>query len=176
GPQRPPSWAAGSYLPGALIAGLGPRSRLETGRDAEFPFGARLAGGAGGPRRAHVLDGDDAVLRHDFETRLEQQFLRERIADLHGGALFFGSFAEFGRRHCGAVDAVAAGLGAEINDRHADARSGGVENLVAARETDRHRIHETVAGVAGVKTNTAAHRPPAEGIAVAPDAGTHHRA
>src|SRR5262249_47075558 len=123
--------------------------------------------------RASVVEGDDGVLRYDFETRLEQQFLRERIADLHGGALFFGSFAEFGRRHGGAVDAVAAGLGAEIDDRHADAGSRGVENLVAPREADRHRIHETVAVVAGVKTNAAAHGRHAEGIAVAADAGDH---
>jgi len=79
-------------------------------------------------------------------------FLRERIADLHGGALFFGSFAKFGRCHGGAVDTVAAGLGAEIDDRHADAGSRGVENLVAAREADRHRIDEAVAVIAGVKT------------------------
>src|SRR5262249_1526279 len=125
------------------------------------------------PGRAHVLNGDDATLRHDLETGFEQQFLRERIADLHGWALFFGSLAEFGRRHGGAVDSVAAGLGTEIDDRHADARTGGVENLVAVRETDRHRIHETVAVVARVKTNAAADGRHAEGIGVAADAGDH---
>src|SRR5262249_57784247 len=72
-----------------------------------------------------------------------------------------------------AMEAVAAGFGAEIDDRHADARSGGVENLVAARDPHRHRIDEAVAVVAGVKTNAAAHRRYTEGIAVAADAGDH---
>src|SRR5262249_6816511 len=154
-------------------AGLAARYRVEIERDAEIAFGAHLHRRAGEARRAHVLDGDDAVLGHDFEAGLEQQVPRERIADLHGGALFVGTLAEFGRRHGGAMDAVAAGLGAEIDDRHADARSGGIENLVAARDTHRHRIDEAVAVVAGVKTNAAAHRRYTEGIAVAADAGDH---
>src|SRR5439155_24353101 len=154
-------------------AGLAAGYRVEIERDAEAAFGAHLDRRAGQTRSAHVLDGDDAVLGHDFEAGFEQQFLRERIADLHGGALFFGSFAKFGRCHGGAVDTVAAGLGAEIDDRHADAGSRGVENLVAAREADRHRIDEAVAVIAGVKTNAAAHGRHAERIAVAADAGDH---
>jgi hypothetical protein len=56
-----------------------------------------------------------------ISRQASSRVFRERIADLHGRALLLGALAEFGRRHGGAVDAVAAGLGAEIDDRHADA-------------------------------------------------------
>ena len=60
---------------------------------------------------------DDRVLCHQLEAGFEQQFLGERVADLHGRALFLGTVVELGRGHGGAVDAVAAGLGADIDDR-----------------------------------------------------------
>jgi hypothetical protein len=51
-----------------------------------------------------------------------RQLFGERVADLHGRALFLDVLVvEFGRGHGRAVDAVAAGLGAEIDDRQADA-------------------------------------------------------
>jgi hypothetical protein len=46
---------------------------------------SRRRGGEAG--RAHVLDGDDGVGRHQFEAGLEQQLLGEGVADLHGRAL-----------------------------------------------------------------------------------------
>jgi hypothetical protein len=58
---------------------------------------------------------------HDLQAGLEQKLLRERIADLHGRPFGVGVFGKFGRRHRGAVNAIASGLGAEIDDRHADA-------------------------------------------------------
>jgi hypothetical protein len=55
--------------------------------------------------------------RHDLEAGFEQQLLGEGIADLHGRALLLAALVEGGRGHGRAVDAVAAGLGAEIDDR-----------------------------------------------------------
>ncbi len=160
------------HLVGAHAA-LAARHGIEIERNAEAAFGAHLDRGAGEPRRAHVLNGDHAVLRHDFQTGLEEELFREGIADLHGRALFLGCITELGGRHCRAVDAVAAGFGAEIDDRHADPGGGGVEDSVAARQPDGHRIDEAVAVVAGVETHAAAYRRHAEGIAVAADAGDH---
>jgi hypothetical protein len=57
------------------------------------------------------------------------------------------------------VDAVAAGLGAEIDDRHADAGGRRVEDLVGLGEADRHRVDQDVAVIAGVET----HLPPTVG-------------
>ena len=51
----------------------------------------------------------------------QQAFLGEGVADLHGRALLLDLVVELGRRHGRAADAVAAGLGAEIDDRQADA-------------------------------------------------------
>src|SRR5262249_56239498 len=101
------------------------RYRVEIERDAEAAFGAHLDRGAGKPRRAHVLDGDHATLRHDLETRLEEKFFREGIADLHGRTLFLGCIAELGRRHRRAMNAVASGLGSQIDDGHAHPRRHG---------------------------------------------------
>ena len=149
------------------------RHLVEIERDAEIALGAHLHRRAGQPRRAHVLDGDDAALGHDLEAGFEQQLLGERIADLHGRALLLGILAELGRGHRGAVDAVAAGLGAEIDDRHADAGGGGVENLVLRGDADRHGVDQAIAVIARVEAHRAADRRHAERIAVAADAGDH---
>jgi hypothetical protein len=75
-------------------------------------------------------------------------FLGERVADLNGWALLFDVVVEFGRGHGGAVDAVAPGLGADIDDRQADALGGRIEDLVGPGEADAHGVDQDVAVVA----------------------------
>ncbi len=147
------------------------RHRVEIEVDAEVALGAHLDRRAGQARRAHVLDRDDAALLHDLEAGLEQQLFGEGIADLHGRALLLGLVVELGRGHRGAVDAIAARLGAEIDDRHVHAGGGRIEDLVGVGEADGHRVDEDVAVIAGVEAHLAADRRHAEGIAVAADAG-----
>ena len=154
-------------------AGLARRHRVEIEIDAEIALGAHLDRRTGQPRRAHVLDRDHAIGRHDFEAGFQQQLFGEGIADLHGRALLGRVVVEFGRRHRGAVDAVAPGLGAEIDDRHVHARGRRIEDLVGVGEADRHRIDQDVAVIAGVETHLSADRRHAERIAVAADAGDH---
>ncbi len=154
-------------------AGFAARHFVEIERDAEIALGAHLHRRRGQPGRAHVLNGDDAALGHDFQTGFEQELFRKRIADLHRRPLFLGVGAEFGRRHGGAVDAVAAGFRTEIDDRHADARRRRIENLVGLGETDRHGIDQDIAVIAAVEPDLAADGRHAEGIAVAADAGDH---
>ena len=101
------------------------------------PLSAISHDGGGEAGGAHVLDGDDDVRRHQLEAGLDQQLLGERVADLHGRALLVGFVVELGRRHGGAVDAVAAGLGADVDDGQADALGGRVEDLVGARRGRR---------------------------------------
>ena len=91
-------------------AGLPARHLVEIERDAEIALGAHLDRRAGQAGGAHVLNGDDAALGHDFEAGFEQKLLREGVADLHGRALLLGVGAELGRGHGGAVDAVAPGF------------------------------------------------------------------
>ena len=156
-------------------AGFAGRHRVEIEIDAEIALGAHLDRRTGQARRAHVLDRDHAIGCHDFEAGFQQQLFREGIADLHGRALLGGVVVEFGRRHRGAVNAVAAGLGAEIDDRHVHAGGRRIENLVGVGEADRHRIDQNVAVIAGVETHLPADRRHAERIAVAADAGDHAR-
>ncbi len=127
----------------------------------------RRRGEAGG---AHVLDRDDRVRGHQFEARLDQQFLGEGVADLDGRALRFRILAEIGRGHRRAVDAVAAGLGADIDDRIADPARGRIEDLVLLRDADGHRVDEDVAVIRRVEVHFAADGGDADAIAVAADA------
>ncbi len=154
-------------------AGFPARHLVEVQGDAEIALGAHLDRRAGEACRPHVLDRDDAAFGHDFKAGFEQQLFCERVADLHRRALFLGILAELGRRHCGAMDAVAAGLGAEIDDRHADARGGRIENLVGLGKADRHGVDQDIAVVTTVKPHRAADRRHPEGIAVTADAGHH---
>ena len=71
-----------------------------------------------------------APRRHQFEAGFEQALLGEGVAHLHGRALLLGLVVEFGRRHGGAVDAVAPRLGAEIDDGKAHALGLGIEDRV----------------------------------------------
>jgi hypothetical protein len=152
-------------------AGLAAWDLIEIEHHAEVALGAHLHRRAGQPGRAHVLDGDDAILGHDLEACFEQQLFRERIADLHGRPFRFGILAEFRGRHAGAMDAVASGLGAEIDDRHADAGRLGVEDLVRVGQPDRHGVDQAIAVIARMEAHRAADRRHAERIAVAADAG-----
>ena len=115
-----------------------------------------------------------ASVCHQLEAGLEQQLLGERIADLHGRALLLGLVVELGRGHGGAVDAVAAGLGADIDDRDCRRRRPcRIEDLVGAGEADAHRVDQDVAVVGRVEIDLAADGRHADAIAVAADAGDH---
>src|SRR3546814_15760827 len=76
--------------------------------------------------------------------------LGEGVADLHGGTLLFRVFGEFGGCHGGAMDAVAAGLGADIDHRIAEAGGGRIEKPVLLPQANGYRVYEDVAVVAGV--------------------------
>src|SRR5215467_12665021 len=154
-------------------AGFTARHFVEIKHHAKIALGAHLHRRTGQPSRTHILNGDDAALGHYFEAGFKQQLFREWIADLHGGPLLLGICAEFSRRHSRTVNAVAAGFGAEINDRHADARRLGVEDLVALGEAHRHRVDEAIAVIASVEADFAADRRHAEGVAVTADSGDH---
>ncbi len=153
--------------------GFAGRHRIEIEIDAEIALGAHFHRRARQASRTHVLDRDHAIGFHDFEAGFQQQLFREGIADLHGRTLLVRIVVEFGRRHRGAVNAVAAGLGTEIDDRHVHAGRRRVENLSRVGEADRHRVDQDVAVIAGVETHLSADGRYPERIAVAADAGDH---
>jgi hypothetical protein len=149
---------------------LAHRHPVEVETDAEAALVAHLDRRAGEARRPHVLDGDDRARRHQLEAGLHQPLLGEGVAHLHGGALLLGVGAEFRARHGRAAHAVAPGLGAEIDDRHADAARGRVEDLVRIGEAGGEGVDEAVAGIGPVEAQLARDRRHAEGVGVAADA------
>ena len=152
-------------------AGLAHRHPIEVELDAEPALARHLDRGRGQPRGTHILDRDDRVGLHQFEAGLDQQFFGERVADLHGRPLFAGVAAKLGRGHCRTVNAVAPGLGADIDDRVTRSGGGRIEDAVGAGEPDAHRIDQDVAVVGRVELAFAADRRHADAIAVAADAG-----
>src|SRR5579871_3567972 len=103
------------------------------------------------------------------------RMISRQASNLHGRPLLLGILAELGRSHGGAMNSVAAGLRAEINNGAADAGRLGVEDLVLLGDADSHGVDENVAVVARVKPDRAADSRHPEGIAVAADTGDDAR-
>ena len=87
------------------------------------------------------MNADDRSSLHGFEASFEQEFLEERIADLHVRALRLRSFAEFFAGHGCAVNAVASSLGANVNYGIAFAGGARVKNFVFANQSHSECIH-----------------------------------
>ena len=157
------------------MPGLALRDERDVDLDAGAAARAHLARRRGQSGRAHVLDADERVGLHHLEARLEQQLLHERIADLHGRTLLSGLVVELRRRHRRAVDAVAAGLGADVIDRIAGTGRDGLDDLVGLRDAEAEHVDQRIAGVALVESDLAADRRDADAVAVAGDAGDDTR-
>ena len=123
--------------------------------------------------RAHVLDRDDRVGGHQLEAGLDQQLFGEGIAHLHGRALFLALLVEVGAGHGRAVDPVAPGLGADIDDRIADAGGGRIEDLVGIGHAHGHRVDQDVAIIGLVEIGLAANGRHADAVAIAADPRNH---
>ena len=70
-------------------AGFALRNSVEFDLNADAAASAHLAGRAGQPGGAHVLNADDCAGLHGFQAGFEQKFFEEGIADLHVGTLGF---------------------------------------------------------------------------------------
>ena len=121
---------------------------VELDLEADAAARAHLAGGAGEAGGAHVLNADDGAGLHGFETGFEEQLFHEGIAHLHVGALLLGAFLELFAGHGRAVDAVAAGFGADVDHRIADSGRLGVEDFVETHEAECKSIDEWIAAIA----------------------------
>ena len=152
-------------------AGFALRHGVEVHLNADAALVRHFDGGGGEAGCAHVLDRLDRVGRHQFEAGFDQQLLRERITDLNGRAIVFLAFGKLGRGHGRAVDAVAASLGADIQDRQAGQGAARVEDLVLIGEADGHRVDEDVAVIAFVELCLARDRRHTDAVAIAADAG-----
>ena len=157
------------FVGGHAFGALG--DAVEFNGQPQFTSSPHLAGGAGEAGGAHVLNAEDGAGGHGFEAGFEEELLHEGVAHLDVGALLLGAFGELFARHGGAVDAVAAGLGADVDDGVADAGGLGVEDFVDADQAEGEGVDEGIAGVAGLEAGFAAEVGDAEAVAVAGDAG-----
>ena len=154
-------------------AGFAGRHPVQIELDADAALGRHLDGGGGQARRAHVLDRHDGVGRHQLQAGLQQQFLGERVADLHGRALLLAVVLEGRRGHGRAVNAVAPGLGADIDHRIARAGRRRIEDPVGRGDADGHGVDQDIAVIGRVEIAFAAHCRHAHAVAVAGDPRHH---
>ena len=107
-----------------LHPGLAPRDRVEVDEHpGPGPIGG-LRRGARDAGRAEVLEPLDEAALDELERRLDEELLRERVADLDGRALGGVVVGERGAgEHRRAADAVAAGRRAEQDREVARARA-----------------------------------------------------
>ena len=152
-------------------AGLALRHERDVDLDAGAAARSHLGRRAGQPGGAHVLDADERVGLHHLEARLEQQLLHERIADLHRRPLLGRLLVELRRRHRRAVDAVAAGLRADVVDGVADAGRDALDDVGRLGDAETEHVDERVAGVRRLERDLAADGRNADAVAVAGDAG-----
>src|SRR5713101_6309787 len=102
---------------------------------------------------------------------VEPELFGERVSHLHRRPALLRALVESGRRHRGAVNAVPAGLGTDVEDGIARPVGARAEDLVLLHEADGHGIDERVAGVLGSEIDLAAEVRDAEAVAVPADAG-----
>src|SRR5436189_871145 len=108
---------------------------VEFDLDPDASTAPHLTGRAGKTGGAHVLNPDDCPGLHRLKTRFKQQFLKKWISYLDIGTLLLRTFLELFTRHGGAVDAVPAGLGSDVNHRISFARGSRIKDLIAAYQS-----------------------------------------
>ena len=91
------------------------------------------------------------------------------------GRFASASASKDGRGHGRAMDAVAAGLRAEIDDFIADPARLGVENLIGLGDAHRHGVDENIAVIARVEIRRAADGRHPKTIAIGADPGDDPR-
>src|SRR5262249_41683146 len=154
---------------------LATRDRGHVEVDAGTGARRHLAGRAGEPGRAHVLNADERVALHHFEAHLEEQLLHERIADLHRRTLFRPLLIDLGASHGRALDALATALRAAVVDRVAEAFGPPLDDVARPGTATRKRLHERILREPPVKGSLAADGGKADAVPVAADAGDDAR-
>ncbi len=112
------------------------------------------------------------MLRGELEARLHEELFHERVADLDGRAHLFEAGIGVGTagEAAGAVDTVAARVGADEKEDAAGALRFSALELGSLGDTDAHGVDERVAGEGRREEDLAAHVGDAEAVAVAADA------
>ena len=143
---------------------------IEVQFDPKSPFVTHFDGGTREARSPHILDRDHGACGHQFKRGFHQAFFGEWITDLYGGPFFFDCVVKFCGGHCGPTNPIASGFGPKVDDGHADAAGGRVEDFIGVSEACREGVHKTVAVIGWIKANFATDHRHAKAVAVAADA------
>ena len=166
-----PLLALGDHdLPGREV-GLAERHPVE--RDVDAGAVARHLGERGGePGGAAVLQRLDQAALDELDGCLDQLLARERVADLHGGALVRVGVAELlAREHARAPDPVSPGGRAEEQDQLSRAARACARETLAREDPHAHRVDEAVVAIARVEDALAADRRHPDRVPVRADPG-----
>src|SRR5262249_3684238 len=113
---------------------------------------------------------DEEILGEDLQARLDEELLHERVAHLDRWALARAAFGELIGGHGGAVDAVAASLGADVDHRVSNAARPAVKDAIGADDAAGEGVDEDVAVIGLVEEELAADRRDTDAVAIASDA------
>ena len=149
---------------------LAARDRVEVDHDPRPGPVGRLRGGAGDPAGPEVLEPLDEPALDQLEAGLDQQLLRERVADLDGRPLRRVVVGEGGAGQDGrAADPVPPGRRAVQDDEVARSRRRGQRQPPLLEQADGHDVDQRVAAVARVEDELATDRRDTDAVAVAAD-------
>ena len=154
----------------ALFAAADP---IDLDVDAATATMGELAGGAGQPGRAQILDGGNAVELVEPQARLAEQLLQERVADLHGRPALGGPLVHFHRGEGRPLNAIATGIGADQQHNVTGPIRGGTAQPVMRDQADAHRVDDRIVAVAAVEIDLPADGRATEAVAVTTDARDH---
>ena len=156
-----------------------PSSRRGTALDVDVhahpAAPGRLAGGAGQPGAAQVLDPHHELGVEQLEAGLDEALLLEGVAHLDAGPLGVVGrrllAAEAGRgQHADPADAVAAGARTEEHGQVARTRCDAEHETLGRQRAHAEHVDQRVLGVAGVERQLAPDRGHADRVPVARDA------
>ena len=153
--------------------GLARRDLGQVDLDADAAARRHLGRRRRQPGGAHVLDRDDVARRDQLEARFQQEFLGERIADLHLRAPPLTLVGQLLGRERGTVNAVPPSPGAHGQQHVAHPAGGSLDQILLFEHADAHRVDERIAGVAGRKVHLTAERRHTDAVAVVADAAHH---
>ena len=139
---------------------------------ATVTVGGEFAGGARDTGTTEVLNPLDQSGMQHFEGGLDQEFLHERIAHLHAGALGWAFVVEgFRGQNRYAPDAIAAGAGAVEHHQIAHALRARQVNVLVSHGANTQGVHQWVARVGLVEDDFPSDVGQTEAVSVA----THAR-
>ena len=130
---------------------------------------------AGQPGGAQVLNAADAAGIQRLQTRLDEDFLQERVTHLHRGAKFLLLLKGAGGQAGGAMNPIPPGIGAHQEQDAAGLAGGSGGQFIGGYQADAHSVYQGIMRIGLVKVYLAGHIGNADAVAVPGDT-LHHTA